>query len=753
MSKKDKELAGSTSENEEPKVKGSFTRNLPWIVLGVMVLWVAGKVFTVPKKAFQGMDMHGFGRLPVVESGRVKPYDSLARNYLILMSERQTVVEMVKDRRGRDQEVKRPAIKWLLDTLSGSPAAAKYRIFRIESLHVLQTLGLTQRHGFRYTLEELVPEMHTLIKEAIKARQKKEADQVLSPDEEKFHELGMHLQRYINLTALIVPHIVPPVDDYDWQSLGGKLANNRDKQEVERFMQERVMTVLRESDINKLTATQAEMLKGLRDSGKEPINYWGSMLLAWQQNDKKSFNQNLDKTRVWLEKNNVRLNKKNADWEAEKKRINQAIAKLKADDGKSKNKKAIENLEAERKPKPPPIVGDTGFEVSYNHIEPFATSAAMYLIGFLLICASWLFGAPVDEERIKSTGRLIFGIVCFALLLSFVGTVLGGLWADDSWGRFWGWDPKENGALMIVLWNAIILHARLGGMIQARGLALLSLGGNVITAWSWFGVNQLGKGLHSYGFTSGITFWLLVFVTSQIAFILVGSMPRKYWFTPSDSSKPSTAALSTVLNRAAFNLIAFTFLVHTFGLVARIWISGYPPVTTLYSSAIFIGWGAVILGLVLERLQRSQPGIGNAIAAVGGFSTLLVAHFLAIGDGDTFTMMQAVLDTRFWLATHVTTVTLGYMATFVAGGLGMYLLFRSNRWCVGGLGIFFLLWYLGGLVVRSKWGIEFPRLAIGDDILVNPLYIFLWAGLILTAVGWYRLSQTDWKSGGVSGDK
>ena len=48
MSKKDKELAGSTSENEEPKVKGSFTRNLPWIVLGVMVLWVAGKVFTVP---------------------------------------------------------------------------------------------------------------------------------------------------------------------------------------------------------------------------------------------------------------------------------------------------------------------------------------------------------------------------------------------------------------------------------------------------------------------------------------------------------------------------------------------------------------------------------------------------------------------------------------------------------------------------------------------------------------------------------
>lgn len=738
MSQKKKK---QTSPPSEIQTQGRFTRNLPWIITGVMALWLLSKAFTVPKKAFQGMDMHGFGRLPVVESGRVKPYDSLARNYLILMSERQTVIEMVEDHRGREKEVKRPAIKWLLDTLSGSPAAAKYRIFRIESLHVLQTLGLTPRHGFRYTLEEIVPRLPELIGEAIKARQKKEADKTLSPDEEQFHELGMHLQRYISLTAFIVPHIIPPVDDHDWQSLGGMLANNRDKRRVEGIMQERVMMVLREGDINKLTQTQADMLSGLRDSGMEPVNHWGSMLLAWQKNDAQGFNTSIGKYREWLRKNNVRLEEGNTQWRADKERLDQAIAKLKADGGESKNREAIKDFESERKPKPAPVVGDTGFEVSYNHIEPFATSAAMYLIGFLLICASWLFGAPVDEERIKSTGRLIFGIVCFALLLSFVGTVLGGLWADDSWGRFWGWDPKENGALMIVLWNAIILHARLGGMIQARGLALLSLGGNMITAWSWFGVNQLGKGLHSYGFTSGITFWLLVFVTSQIAFILIGSMPRKYWFTASDSSKPSTAALSMVLNRAAFNLIAFTFVVHTFGLVARIWISGYPPVTTLYSSAIFIGWGAVILGLVLERLQRSQPGIGNAIAAVGGFSTLLVAHFLAIGDGDTFTMMQAVLDTRFWLATHVTTVTLGYMATFVAGGLGMYLLFRSNRWCVGGLGVFCLLWALGGLVVRSKWGIEYPSIAVGDNLLVNPLYIFLWVGLILTAAGWYRLSQ------------
>ena len=65
---------------------------------------------------------------------------------------------------------------------------------------------------------------------------------------------------------------------------------------------------------------------------------------------------------------------------------------------------------------------------------------------------------------------MVYGIICFATLFSFIGTVPGGIWGDQSWGRFWGWDPKENGALLIVLWNAIILHARWGGLVRERGL-------------------------------------------------------------------------------------------------------------------------------------------------------------------------------------------------------------------------------------------------------------------------------------------
>jgi ABC-type transport system involved in cytochrome c biogenesis permease subunit len=101
-------------------------------------------------------------------------------------------------------------------------------------------------------------------------------------------------------------------------------------------------------------------------------------------------------------------------------------------------------------------------------------------------------------------------------LFSFIGTVLGGIWADQSWGRFWGWDPKENGAFLIVLWNAIILHARMGGYVRERGFMALAVLGDVVTALSWFGVNMLGIGLHSYGFMDKAAGWLGAFCALQL---------------------------------------------------------------------------------------------------------------------------------------------------------------------------------------------------------------------------------------------
>src|SRR4029079_16636879 len=118
-----------------------------------------------------------------------------------------------------------------------------------------------------------------------------------------------------------------------------------------------------------------------------------------------------------------------------------------------------------------------------------------------------------------------------------------------------------------------------------------------------------------------------------------------------------------------------TILFHTAGLIFRMYLQGRPPVTTLYSSAIFIAWAGVILTLGLDRVFKN--GVGLLVASVVGFISLFIAHNLAGSDGDTLRELQAVLDTNFWLATHVVMVTLGYASTFVAGALGITYLVRG----------------------------------------------------------------------------
>jgi ABC-type transport system involved in cytochrome c biogenesis permease subunit len=177
---------------------------------------------------------------------------------------------------------------------------------------------------------------------------------------------------------------------------------------------------------------------------------------------------------------------------------------------------------------------DTQFWLATHVVCITVGYAATFAAGFLgvlyVILGICTPGLNADFRKICT--RMIYGIVCFAMFFSFVGTVLGGLWADDSWGRFWGWDPKENGALIIVLWNALILHAKWDKMVGERGLALLAIGGNIVTSWSWFGVNELGIGLHSYGFTEGVLLALLVFVLSQLGLIALGGiLPQRLWWS------------------------------------------------------------------------------------------------------------------------------------------------------------------------------------------------------------------------------
>jgi len=174
---------------------------------------------------------------------------------------------------------------------------------------------------------------------------------------------------------------------------------------------------------------------------------------------------------------------------------------------------------------------DTNFWLATHVVIVTLGYASTFVAGFLAILYVVLGVATkvLTPTMGRSLSRMVYGILCFATLFSFIGTVLGGIWADQSWGRFWGWDPKENGALIIVLWNALILHARWGGMVKERGIMNLAIVGNVVTCWSWFGTNLLGIGLHSYGFMSGAFTALLVFIGTQAVLIGLGLMPQARW--------------------------------------------------------------------------------------------------------------------------------------------------------------------------------------------------------------------------------
>ncbi|MHC5026745.1 MAG: cytochrome c biogenesis protein [Planctomycetota bacterium] len=571
-----------------------ITKLAPWLAAFLAILWM-GRSSMPPKDYGTSFDVVAFAHLPVVYQGRVKPYDTLARNSLIIISDRQT---------WRDGDnTRRPAIEWLLDVMSGSPRAAEHRVFRIHNLDLLGRLGLVRRKGFRYAYSEFEPQLAEVELQAAQAGSVDPAErdvydvQVLEfwqrlslfrvlvethripgsgpgPDAGPQAELNAALQRMERLSRFAQPHGIPPLKDGDeWQPM------------------------LRAAVEGAMTGSPSPVVGSLAAS-----------LTAWASGDVVAFNDNVAELTPLYPA---------------------ALA--------------------------PP--GQLDAEVTFNHAAPFYRCAVLYVFAFLLGCFAWLgwaeplrrtaFGLlvatfivhtiaigarvyisgypPITNlygtaifigwgcvliglilERIyplgvgntlsamvgaltlliahflagdgdtlqmmqavldtkfwlathviiinfgysatflaaglsimyilrgvltrsldaavdKSFYRMIYGVLCFGLLLSFIGTVLGGLWADDSWGRFWGWDPKENGAL------TLILHARWAGLVRQRGIAVLSVFGGVITAWSWFGVNQLGVGLHSYGFTESVTFWLLIFVVSQLAIIGLGLLPRSMW--------------------------------------------------------------------------------------------------------------------------------------------------------------------------------------------------------------------------------
>jgi ABC-type transport system involved in cytochrome c biogenesis permease subunit len=141
--------------------------------------------------------------------------------------------------------------------------------------------------------------------------------------------------------------------------------------------------------------------------------------------------------------------------------------------------------------------------------------------------------APGRTALLKSLSLFLYRSLQVGTFFLAVGTLLGGVWASYSWGRFWGWDPKETWALIALLGYLTVLHGRLLGWLKDFGLAVGSIAGFLLVLMAWYGVNYvLGTGLHAYGFGSGGAGWMLAFAVAEMV-IIVLALARQAQLSPS----------------------------------------------------------------------------------------------------------------------------------------------------------------------------------------------------------------------------
>lgn len=169
---------------------------------------------------------------------------------------------------------------------------------------------------------------------------------------------------------------------------------------------------------------------------------------------------------------------------------------------------------------------DTNYYLA-THVTSINTGYAAGMFASV-VATMWLLMQALgirkhDKAFHKAVVRATYGLVAFGLIFAVFGTIYGGVWANDSWGRFWGWDPKENGALLICLAQVALLHARFCGWVKDFGFCFWAALTGIVVAFSWFHVNLLGIGLHSYGFASSTKTALFTYYYIELALVAVGT--------------------------------------------------------------------------------------------------------------------------------------------------------------------------------------------------------------------------------------
>ena len=183
------------------------------------------------------------------------------------------------------------------------------------------------------------------------------------------------------------------------------------------------------------------------------------------------------------------------------------------------------------------------------HVPTITASYACFALAMGLghvILGHYLF-VPARNTRITYLSKLNYRVIQVGVLLLATGIILGGIWAHFSWGRFWGWDPKETWALIALMSYLVPLHGRLVGWLKDFGMAVISVVCFNAVLMAWYGVNfVLGTGLHSYGFTTGGSQLIVAgLVLLDLVFVLIATIRYQTWLS---SGKPPETKLVSDLN-------------------------------------------------------------------------------------------------------------------------------------------------------------------------------------------------------------
>jgi ABC-type transport system involved in cytochrome c biogenesis permease subunit len=558
------------------------------VLIGAMFVLITA----IPRPTKQGnLDLTEFGALPVSFQGRVVPMDSLARNSIKFMRGTETLFE---------NGDKVPPLRFLLDCFTDPRKAEKYKLFRIDNPDLKTLLNLPEAERY-FAYAELLPAGAKFDEQARMVRDLPRGAK--TPFQDAVEDLDGRLQMFRRITSVESLHAVAPSHGHtDWRMLGEVLPATADAP-ISNPSANAFVHVLRAyaadspADLTQAVDSYRAAVAPVAPRAVEKASFetWynnfsplflGCVMyvfvfilaacswLGWSRPFARGGFALLVLTaivhtvgivaRVYLSGRGPVTNLESSaifiGWVVVLLGI---TLELFYRNGVGSVVSAVigfitltiyMNLAKDDTMKVLQAVLDTNFWL-WTHVPAITIGySATFLAGVMgaAYVIVGVFTRRLDSAFGKELTRMIYGTTCFAILFSFVGTVLGGIWADQSWGRFWGWDPKENGAVLIVLANALLLHSWWAGLARERGIACLAIFGNIVTAWSWFGTNMMGVGLHSYGFMDWARVSLLTFVASQLLLIALGNLPLHWWrsYSTMRAKHPTERAIAMAIKPA-----------------------------------------------------------------------------------------------------------------------------------------------------------------------------------------------------------